>query len=1404
MQELTSDVCDATALQPASVQQLVLTVGSLIADFELAHDGLSAERLDEQLADAPFTRTWVLYQRHVEREATPVAAAAPLAALHESESFMSLETEEQPPAPHRVGTPEELLPAVQQGVAPLAALCDAESFMSLEGEPLQGARQSGPPQEAGVPASVETPPARELAHRPSELQGYSRYDLADAESAVLHEQEEEAPRGTHVATLAGAPARLTVTKHRVRLEGDAWAGVLLKWRDLLMQELTSDVCDATALQPASVQQLVLTVGSLIADFELAHDGLSAERLDEQLADAPFTRTWVLYQRHVEREATPVAAAAPLAALHESESFMSLETEEQPPAPHRVGTPEELLPAVQQGVAPLAALCDAESFMSLEGEPLQGARQSGPPQEAGVPASVETPPARELAHRPSELQGYSRYDLADAESAVLHEQEEEAPRGTHVATLAGAPARLTVTKHRVRLEGDAWAGVLLKWRDLLMQELTSDVCDATALQPASVQQLVLTVGSLIADFELAHDGLSAERLDEQLADAPFTRTWVLYQRHVEREATPVAAAAPLAALHESESFMSLETEEQPPAPHRVGTPEELLPAVQQGVAPLAALCDAESFMSLEGEPLQGARQSGPPQEAGVPASVETPPARELAHRPSELQGYSRYDLADAESAVLHEQEEEPSDIYATKSAESSRLIVGAGLRVLGERQTESMAAADDSSVVTNVPDEAVSMLREWSVEERSTEALVTHHSVKLRGRYWFMVCSSPLVAESFEMDVANALGVSRKDVQHLVLVPGSLVGAFDVVHTHDALTASAVDDVLRVYPFPLTWRHYPVTQETTVVCLAEGERDSVTDENSRNFDCASNKESAPANAELLLSDSGERKPHPPLPVLEDASKSVVSSCGRTYSAPMTAQGARESLTAPLMAGAAFSLTEKEGIMSSSPTPAVLEDMNNAVNTPSMDLPRDATPTGVAETAQSPEPQKTLSTKHRVGFVGHRWTTILKMQRDDFVAAFRKGTGEKLGVEPDSVDKVQCNDDTGDTIVTFHVTHSSALPSKRIDLLLRSAPYSDVWKLYYENAPPESQEEVDDGVATFHRVGFVGSKWKDLISRDLARFNDAFVADTATALSVTPQAVKIADYAVADDIVVDFYVAHAVTGSEELIDAKLEQFDYQHVWELYGTTNEVDEQQRVVPCVMKRSPTSHRTSPSSPALLRMPLSSSLFPVDGFCPSCRRRFSPQQELPQLGNGGGWYPQPVHSHASSVGDTVRATLTEGNSVAFDRPSPLPPVAKKLTPRESWELQTWQPPNVQRARGTSLTRGAQTAPRAPWYPSGNTYLVPHPPRRRSPSKTKRRRQRRIDLRELESELSRKQRQRKHQERQEQLDREMRRSLNCSRSSLPPGTTANLPRSFLPPIPARYTKVRPGLQHMNGPGYLME
>ncbi|CAC9534784.1 Flagellar_Member_8 [Leishmania infantum] len=687
-QEFTSDVCDATALPRTSMQRLVLTAGSLVADFQLSHGGLAKRELNKQLASSPFTRTWALYERVAETKETPPTRATPPAALRASESFAPLEAveeaavlraqqEEHAPALQRVGTPVEPQPrlAVTTHRVRLdgdlwarvvdewpdllkqeftSDVCDATalprtsmqrlvltagslvadfqlSHGGLAKRELNKQLASSPFTRTWalyerVAETKETPPTR--ATPPAALRASESFASLDPveEAAVLRaQQEEHAPALQRVGTPVEPQPRLAVTTHRVRLDGDLWARVVDEWPDLLKQEFTSDVCDATALPRTSMQRLVLTAGSLVADFQLSHGGLAKRELNKQLASSPFTRTWALYERVAETKETPPTRATPPAALRASESFAPLEAveeaavlraqqEEHAPALQRVGTPVEPQPrlAVTTHRVRLdgdlwarvvdewpdllkqeftSDVCDATalprtsmqrlvltagslvadfqlSHGGLAKRELNKQLASSPFTRTWalyerVAETKETPPTR--ATPPAALRASESFASLDPveEAAVLRaQQEEHAPALQRVGTPVEPQPRLAVTTHRVRLDGDLWARVVDEWPDLLKQEFTSDVCDATALPRTSMQRLVLTAGSLVADFQLSHGGLAKRELNKQLASSPFTRTWALYERVAETKETPPTRATPPAALRASESFASLDRWRRP--------------------------------------------------------------------------------------------------------------------------------------------------------------------------------------------------------------------------------------------------------------------------------------------------------------------------------------------------------------------------------------------------------------------------------------------------------------------------------------------------------------------------------------------------------------------------------------------------------------------------------------------------------------------------------------------------------------------------------------------------------------------------------------------------------------------------------------------------------------------------
>ncbi|AYU82309.1 Flagellar Member 8 [Leishmania donovani] len=950
-QEFTSDVCDATALPRTSMQRLVLTAGSLVADFQLSHGGLAKRELNKQLASSPFTRTWALYERVAETKETPPTRATPPAALRASESFAPLEAaeevgaaqrEEQAPALQRVGTPVEPQPrlAVTTHRVRLdgdlwarvvdewpdllkqeftSDVCDATalprtsmqrlvltagslvadfqlSHGGLAKRELNKQLASSPFTRTWalyerVAETKETPPTR--ATPPAALrasESFASLEAAEEASVLRAQQEEQAPALQRVGTPVEPQSRLAVTTHRVRLDGDLWARVVDEWPDLLKQEFTSDVCDATALPRTSMQRLVLTAGSLVADFQLSHGGLAKRELNKQLASSPFTRTWALYERVAETKETPPTRATPPAALRASESFAPLEAaeevgaaqrEEQAPALQRVGTPVEPQPrlAVTTHRVRLdgdlwarvvdewpdllkqeftSDVCDATalprtsmqrlvltagslvadfqlSHGGLAKRELNKQLASSPFTRTWalyerVAETKETPPTR--ATPPAALrasESFASLEAAEEASVLRAQQEEQAPALQRVGTPVEPQPRLAVTTHRVRLDGDLWARVVDEWPDLLKQEFTSDVCDATALPRTSMQRLVLTAGSLVADFQLSHGGLAKRELNKQLASSPFTRTWALYERVAETKKTPPTRATPPAALRASESFAPLEAaeeasvlraqqEEQAPALQRVGTPVE--PQSRLAVTTHRVRLDGDLWARVVDEWPDLLKQEFTSDVCDATALPRTSMQRLVLTAGSLVADFQLSHGGLAKRELNKQLASSPftrtwalyERVAETKETPPTRATPPAALRA--SESFASLEAAEEASVLRAQQEkQAPALQRVGTPVEPQPRLAVTTHRVRLDGDLWARVVDEwpDLLKQEFTSDVCDATALPRTSMQRLVLTAGSLVADFQL--SHGGLAKRELNKQLASSPFTRTWALYERVAET---------------------------------------------------------------------------------------------------------------------------------------------------------------------------------------------------------------------------------------------------------------------------------------------------------------------------------------------------------------------------------------------------------------------------------------------------------------------------------------------------------------------------------------------------------------------------------------------------------------
>ncbi|KPA84427.1 hypothetical protein ABB37_02402 [Leptomonas pyrrhocoris] len=1439
------DVSKATELPIFAVSELELKLGSLIIDFTLRHGEQTRQFYDDKLAQWSFPQTWSLYKSPAEPQSiAPLPTVTTshrvrlegdlwssviryqLTALIEAfqsdislacdlpkENFGDFVFNEdvfrvQFTCDHSPDlTAKDINKALGKSaflnsfaLYPAFATSNSQSFTRIrhnseQQDEIVATRQLLSETATPLRAHAEQLPVlktSEETHAEDDLVGLrfrSESDNAEHMTPLRREKLQLQAKESYmsldgltnsdslkVATtnIAGSTPTPERTTHLVQLEGNDWGWVLENYSELLHNEFTKDVSNATSLPQSAVQHLVFALGSLLADFRLEHNGLPQDQLDKQLSRYHFPLTMALHN-HLPDHLTPLAPA------------------EKVPALQRVGTPEEAYLAAQHEAAPVAArsvegqpLRDNESFMSLD--PLDE------PQRAAA---------------------------------------EEAPALRRVGT--PVQAKRTRTTHLVQLEGNDWGWVLENYSELLHNEFTKDVSNATSLPQSAVQHLVFALGSLLADFRLEHNGLPQDQLDKQLSRYHFPLTMALHN-HLPDHLMPLAPAEKVPALQRVSTpeearqvpsisgapprFMSvaepydegfvrrdMHEDEQPepvvategeaPQLRRTGTLQEPYEVPSSSGAPPRFMSVAEPYdegfvrrdmhedeqpepvVATEGEAPQ-LRRTGTLQEARQVPSISGAPPRFMSVAEPYDEGFVRRDM--------HE-DEQPEPVVATEG-EAPQL-----------RRTGTLQEAQPSDRGGEAAAGALLVSRS-SVESRLTPR-VTYHEIVLPGHEWYKVINLPELAGAFRVDCAMALDIPPKYIRDIALAAGSLMGSVHVVHSADEWSADETDVKLCNYHFPETWKLYPSFPDPKMVHFFDGGTASAALRNDDSQVCSAQRELPEDDRDLSTSASTHKLPCRPNSAVERSDRNELPIRNRRHSAPIDAPQVPESLPVRDEPVEAREKTPTDVAASAASTAALtppeFEPLDNVSTVPSVDV--SAVQSKVRYTVEDPsllpDPAAMVNTRHRVGFVGERWPIILKDERDAFTAAFIKGTAAKLGFAPETVDKVQSSSETGDTIVTFHIKHPSSMPSKNIDVMLRTAPYEDVWKLYYGSV--NGGEELHAGETTsVHRVGFVGNKWREVIDCDNERFRNAFAVDTAAALNLSPQAVKIADYAVAEDIVVDFYVTHRDTESDAAIDDRLELYDYRRVWELYGIPNEADERSRDVPLVMKRSPASRH--------LRSHESSTVLDLAETCPTCRRRWSPGH-VPLVSHSSHLQVRFTPSYTSSNGDAVQDSLREGST----------PLARHTTPpRYKRRLRNGSPatgaegrtPHLRsgEAEGGSRQWGAQTSPRVPRYADGghhnstNTSLVPHPPRQRRLSSATRHRQRRVNLRELEGELSRKERERTYHERQDQLDREMRRSMTLSRTSLSttsPNTSVS--RSFLPSIPARYTKMRPNKNgFMNG------
>ncbi|XP_050340693.1 uncharacterized protein LOC126767142, partial [Bactrocera neohumeralis] len=287
-----------------------------------------------------------------------------------------------------------------------------------------------------------------------------------------------------------------VTTHVVRLEGDDWAAVLSSKQEELEVAVSKDIADATGLPPGSVSNMQLTLGSLVATFDLAHEpSLPASTIDKTLSvyDFPLTQT-VRQEITTEMGQRRFSQVTTSHVLHLDEDWTFVVNNER----------DHLEAAIVGDVCELFGLpLDNVSVKRM-------IASSGLRVEFEMQHDGET--TKQQINEKLQSCGFSR-------TWALLERNER--NGSALTTDAA-------TSHRVTLEGD-WASVLRTHQNALQESFTKDVCATTCLPRDAISGLTFSLGSLVAEFSLHHgSNMTQEFLDDSFKRATFPSSRALQQ------------------------------------------------------------------------------------------------------------------------------------------------------------------------------------------------------------------------------------------------------------------------------------------------------------------------------------------------------------------------------------------------------------------------------------------------------------------------------------------------------------------------------------------------------------------------------------------------------------------------------------------------------------------------------------------------------------------------------------------------------------------------------------------------------------------------------------------------------------------------------------------------------------
>lgn len=178
-----------------------------------------------------------------------------------------------------------------------------------------------------------------------------------------------------------------------------------------------------------------------------------------------------------------------------------------------------------------------------------------------------------------------------------------------------------------------------------------------------------------------------------------------------------------------------------------------------------------------------------------------------------------------------------------------------------------------------------------------------------------------------------------------------------------------------------------------------------------------------------------------------------------------------------------------------------------------------------------------------FLGRGWDEGIQKKYELLELAFQEDTALALCVP---LDAVYVTGIRPGMIITCSVQHPAYRTSAELQSILRDYPYDKVWSLY-----------KDRDIATTHELLFYATNWAPVKQNDPKALNDALCSSGSKACDLPLENIRVIQADVLPDkLVATLEVAHPTSMGSDKLEAMLQNYPYDEVWGLLGSSSEQD--------------------------------------------------------------------------------------------------------------------------------------------------------------------------------------------------------------------------------------------------------